>query len=159
MRKPTITEQAHEYALTHNDVRQAYIDGYNAALASRAKKKDLDLSFVAPEFVPIIQKWLDYKKERKNAYTQRGAESMYKKLIDLSGGNPQTADAIVEQSVANNWQGLFELNNGNTTAIAPTGQHQYRPNRATFADNRDSVAQLAQLAGGVLRQSPGPFKP
>lgn len=157
MSKGTIIEQANAYARSHTDVRQAYIDGYNAGLASRAKKKDLDLSFVSPEFEPIIRKWLDYKKERKNPYTQRGAESMYKKLVNLSGGNPQVADAIVEQSIANNWQGLFELKNGNTTAIATTGQ--YRSNRATFADRRDSVEQLAGLAGAVLRQSSGPYKP
>lgn len=156
MSKGTIIEQADTYARSHTDVRQAYIDGYNAGLASRAKKKDLDLAFVTPEYEPIIRKWLDYKKERKNAYTQRGAESMYKKLISLSGGNPQLADAIVEQSIANNWQGLFELKNGNTTAIAITGQ--YSQNRAAFASRRDGVEQLAGLAGAVLRQSPGAYK-
>lgn len=157
MCKGAITEQANAYARSHTDIRQAYIDGYNAGLASRAKKKELDLSFVSPVYEPIIQKWLEYKKERKSAYTQRGAEGMYKKLVGMSGGNPNIADAIVEQSIANNWQGLFELKNGYTTAITPN--RQYRSSGAIVADRRNSVEELAAIAGGVLRQSSGSFNP
>ena len=79
----------------------------------------LDLSAVRPEFAPVVLKWLTYKKERGQAYKQMGFNSFYKKLIDLSNGDPHTAMLIVEQSMANNYQGIFELkggNNGNTTS-------------------------------------------
>ena len=34
---------------------------------------------------------------------------MYNSLVKLSNNNPETAKKIVEQSMSNNWQGLFEL--------------------------------------------------
>lgn len=79
----------------------------------------LDLSAVRPDFAPVVLKWLTYKKERGQAYKQMGFNSFYKKLIDLSNGDPFLADTIVEQSMSNNYQGIFELkggNNGNTTS-------------------------------------------
>jgi hypothetical protein len=82
-------------------------------------KTELDFSEVQPEFGNIVLKWLTYKKERKQTYKQMGFNSFYKKLIKLSGGDPNIADMIVEQSMANNYQGIFELkggNNGNSTS-------------------------------------------
>ena len=76
-------------------------------------KTELDLSIVEPEFGNVVLKWLTYKKERKQTYKQMGFNSFYKKLIKLSGGDPNIADMIVEQSMANNYQGIFELKGGN----------------------------------------------
>lgn len=150
----SIVECADAYAQSHTDVRQAYIDGYNLGLQSRtrAKKKELDLSFVAIHFIGVMTKWLEYKKERHNPYTQRGAESVYKKLFKMSGGDPILADEIVEQSISNNWQGLFELKNGTTTAISATQQSRSF-NAQSVAGRREGVEGLARLAGAVLRGS------
>lgn len=153
----SIVERADAYAQSHSDVRQAYIDGYNLGFQSRParQKKELDLSFVSSPFIEVVTKWFDYKKERKSPYTQRGAESLYKKLFSMSGGDPALADEIVEQSIANNWQGLFELKNGTSTSITAAQRRPYIPR--SVSDRRESVAKLANLAGTVLRQSPGPF--
>lgn len=85
---------------------------------TRAK---IDLSYVSSEYQEAFTKWLEYKKARKESY--KSAESVkecYNKLLSLSGNNPAVADAIVRQSMANNWAGLFELkqksNNGNNTS-------------------------------------------
>jgi hypothetical protein len=102
----TLQETAAEYAQDHNDVKQAYIDGYNAA---KKKKKALDLGFVQGEFLQLMTLWIDYKNERKSSYTQKGVEMAYKRLLKLSNGDVQTATAIVEKSIANNYQGLFPL--------------------------------------------------
>jgi hypothetical protein len=82
-------------------------------------KTELDFSIVKPEFGNVVLKWLTYKKERKQTYKQMGFNSFYKKLIKLSKGDPNIADMIIEQSMANNYQGIFELkggNNGNSTS-------------------------------------------
>lgn len=82
-------------------------------------KTELNFSIVQPEFGNVVLKWLTYKKERKQTYKQMGFNSFYNKLIKLSGGDPNIADMIVEQSMANNYQGIFELkggNNGNSTS-------------------------------------------
>ncbi len=77
------------------------------------KRKDLDLSFVEPSFQPIMADWLAYKSERGQTYRQTGAEGCYSRLKALSGGDPDAARKIVEQSVANNYAGLFPLKTSN----------------------------------------------
>lgn len=58
----------------------------------------------------VVARWLDYNRSIGNTYkTAQGVMAMIKKLNDLSGGNVEVAGAIVEQSIANNWKGLFEL--------------------------------------------------
>lgn len=74
------------------------------------KKKDLDLSFALPSFVPIMQAWLDYKRNKKQSYKdEKSIRLCYQNLQKLSKNNPTIAQLIVEQSIANNWAGLFEL--------------------------------------------------
>lgn len=76
----------------------------------------------------LMRIWLEYKKARKEAYSsEMGAKACLTKLINLSGNNPQTAQAIIENSMANNWAGLFPLagqsSRGHPPAAAPaTGQ-------------------------------------
>jgi hypothetical protein len=53
--------------------------------------------------------WLEYKAEKKSKY--RGPKSiqiMINQLWKKSNGNPERAMDIVENSIANNYQGLFE---------------------------------------------------
>lgn len=58
----------------------------------------------------VVERWLGYKRSIGNSYkTAQGVKAMIDKLNDLSGGNVEIAGAIVEQSIANNWKGLFEL--------------------------------------------------
>jgi hypothetical protein len=59
---------------------------------------------------PQMDKWLDYKKSRGERYkTEQSLMVCAKKLHELSGGNALIADAIVEQSIASNYAGLFPL--------------------------------------------------
>jgi hypothetical protein len=92
------------------------------------QKLGLDLSFIAASFRPAIDIWLEYKKERKQSYKQKGLEALYHKLVNLSNGDPHTAMLIVEQSMANNYQGLFELKGGNNgnPASRPTDAQMLR---------------------------------
>lgn len=73
------------------------------------KKKGFDFSGYGI-LSELMQKWVDYKKSIKNSYkSQSSLDIVAKKLNELSGGDIQKAEAIVEQSIANQWQGLFEL--------------------------------------------------
>ena len=74
------------------------------------KNKEIDLSFLQKDFIPIVEKWLIYKKEKKQEYKgQTSINTFCKKLIEYSNGEPIIAEAIIEQSIANNWAGIFEL--------------------------------------------------
>lgn len=58
----------------------------------------------------LVNKWLQYKTERRETY--KSDESIRKfetRLKNLSKGNIETAVKIIDQSIANNWAGIFEL--------------------------------------------------
>lgn len=87
------------------------------------KKKNFDLSFVSSEYMEAFQEWLDYKKARKETYqTQMGVKKCYSHLLKLCKGNPAVAKQIVDQSIANNWAGLFELKTPGKVSAHPTGE-------------------------------------
>lgn len=56
-----------------------------------------------------FQKWLAYKKERKQKYTPIGEKQCLEKLNKLSNWNDEIAVRIVDQSIERGWSGLFEL--------------------------------------------------
>lgn len=68
----------------------------------------------------VLEEWIAYKKERGQTYKSRGLSMCRKKLMELSNGSPTLAQEIVEQSMANNWAGLFPLRN-QTRQNTPTG--------------------------------------
>jgi hypothetical protein len=74
------------------------------------KDKDKDKEYINPLFLESFEKWMKYKSERKEKYKSESSEkSFYNLLIKLSNNNPIIAAQIVEQSIANNWAGIFEL--------------------------------------------------
>lgn len=85
-----------------------------AALKNQLSNKLPDISFVSDDFKDVFSSWLEYKREKKESYkSNKALEACYKKLLELSNNNPDTARLIVEQSMASNWSGIFELRNGN----------------------------------------------
>lgn len=80
---------------------------------NKPKKSGIDMSIVAPNMVEPVETWLAYKKEKGKMYKPIGFKNFYKKLCELSGNNPQTAMAIIEESMANNYDGIFPLRNNN----------------------------------------------
>ena len=80
---------------------------------NKPKKAQLDMSIVAPNMVEPVNTWLAYKKEKAQSYKPTGFKTFYKKLCELSGNNPQVAMAIIEQSMQNNYAGIFPLKNNN----------------------------------------------
>lgn len=74
------------------------------------KDNNKDKEYIKPEFKETFYRWLSYKKDKKQSYKNEDSIKMaYEKLIKLSGSNPETAKLIIEQSLANNWDGLFAL--------------------------------------------------
>jgi hypothetical protein len=58
----------------------------------------------------VIQVWLKYKKDRNENYKSMvSVEAFEKKLNKFSGGDLEIAKQVIEQSMANNWAGIFEL--------------------------------------------------
>jgi hypothetical protein len=74
------------------------------------KDKDKDKEYINPLFLESFEKWMKYKSERKEKYKSQSSEkSFYNSLIKLSDNNPSIAEQIIEQSISNNWAGIFPL--------------------------------------------------
>lgn len=96
---------------------------WNKETASKkdAKKTTYDYSFVEPSLQTPFEEWIKYKKSKRQMYKRQcDVELCYKKLKEYSGGDSAKAMLIVEQSMTNNWDGLFELRGSpktHTTAL------------------------------------------
>lgn len=66
-----------------------------------------------------ITRWLAYKKERGQTYKPTGLKAFITSLGNLSGGNGEVALKMVEQSMANNYSGVFPLNNNRVETNTP----------------------------------------
>ena len=75
------------------------------------KKEEKEVDFKGLN--EAVQTWLEYKKEeKKQKYkTVDSTQAMIDKLYRLSEGDLETAKKIVEESMANNYSGLFPLRN------------------------------------------------
>lgn len=80
------------------------------------KKEELDLSIVDEQYLPIVNDWLQYKKERKEGYKPTGFKTFYNHLIKLSNNNPVLARKIVDKSMSSNYAGIFELKESDVKA-------------------------------------------
>ena len=72
--------------------------------------KEIKRGYIKEDFLEIFNRWLQYKKDKKQTYKNEDSiEMAYKKLYKFADGNPKIATEIIEQSLANNWAGLFQL--------------------------------------------------
>ena len=74
-------------------------------------------------FMPIVEAWLTYKRERRESYKSTvGIDRFYARLRQLSKGDPAAAERIVNTAMANNWAGIF----AEKTPIASTPKARSR---------------------------------
>lgn len=65
---------------------------------------------VEKDFREIVVEWLAYKRDRKESYkSSRSMQAFLAKLKSLSQNDAFVARQIIEQSMANNWAGIFPL--------------------------------------------------
>lgn len=66
--------------------------------------------FESEAFIDAWLLWLEHRKEIKKPIKGKiSQQAALKKLGKLANGNEETAIAIIEQSLENNWRGLFQL--------------------------------------------------
>jgi len=86
-----------------------------------SNNKELVFPFDSNEFLETWKLWKDYRKEIKKPIKGIISEqSQLQKLSKISNGDQQTAIEIINQSISNNWQGLFEIKKqkSNSTDVA-----------------------------------------
>lgn len=74
--------------------------------------------WVAQDYVHPFLDWVEYKKAKRQTYkTEQSLRACYNKLVKLSNGSADIACRIVEEAMANNWNGFYalkETSNGTT---------------------------------------------
>ena len=126
----------------------------------KKKQETKKYSFVvAPEYEAAFTAWLEYKHQRKQTYkSDASLKVCYNKLVKLSGNNPDIAMAIVEQSMANNWAGLFPLKpDYNATATNHNGSDPRRQERANLVAGY--AAAISRLTAEDDARASGVRKP
>ena len=120
-----------------------------ANLKAKKKKELPDIDFVGNDFKEVFTTWLEYKRERRENYkSEKSLKLAYSKLLQLSGNDPQKAASIVEQSMANNWAGLFDLKSGNN---GNRNNQNERDCRQRKFDSAVAVATRVQEAAAKRR--------
>lgn len=56
-----------------------------------------------------IQEFVNYRKAKKKPILKESMEAFLKKLTKLGNGNEAAMIEILDNSIANGWQGIFEL--------------------------------------------------
>jgi hypothetical protein len=87
-------------------------------------------------FEKVIEKWLNYKQKRRETYkNEQQIQIMINRLIKISNNSPDIANEIIEQSIANNYAGFFELK-GNKNANKRNNKATvgYEPQAAHYDD-------------------------
>lgn len=78
-----------------------------------------------PTFQNTWNEWLQYRKERKlPKYTDTGLKRTITHLLNISANDEQTAILIVEQSISQNYQGLFPLKNNYNAKQKTDGRNE-----------------------------------
>ena len=134
------------------------------AVKEEEKEKDCAEKEKEKEWDEVLQPWLEYKKDRKQAYKgERALKALRTKLKNLSGGNVEIARLIIEQSMANNWAGLFKLHDQGVMGTAPRKMNAndeafdeiYREIFKTgFVWQEDTTAEIQKLADAIASKAP-----
>ena len=100
----------------------------------------LDFSFLlsySSIWTQIMQEWVTYKEATKSPVKlQISLQKSFTNLLKISDNDPEVAQAIVDQSIASSYQGLFPLKQ-NANNQYPTGNTQYpASNNANNANKR-----------------------
>lgn len=107
------------------------------------KKESNDiLESLNPEMKPIIEKWLQYKKERKEVYKPTGLKGCIDKLIKISNNDSFIAEQIVDESISNNWSGLFPLKKNNAPKKESVWEHNMKIMQEMEEENRNVEQNL-----------------
>lgn len=113
-----IRQKSAELFSTDREKQRTFLMGAAFALGYDLKDFDItkDQQIIAYPCQEALDEWLAYKKEKRQSYKPRGLESLKKRLLQMSNGNPEYAKVIVNYSMANNYSGLFAPKNNSVNS-------------------------------------------
>lgn len=101
-------------------------------------------------FQKKVAEFFNYRKEIKKPIREASKDAFLKSLTKLSGGDEIAAIAILDQSIANGWQGIFALKQNYGQTITKNGNGHNNGNIA-------GSSTLLERSREVLRQTGNHF--
>lgn len=88
-------------------------------MKEKSEKEKFNIEKFGDGWAELVGEWLAYKVSRRQSYkSQASVDILFKKLQNLSNGDLAKARMIMEQSIGNNWAGLFPLKDGQAPAAS-----------------------------------------
>ena len=111
--KALIKHTSRQCESTHKSTDQSNDSIIKQETNKQINNKTINTEFILePDFRNLIDYWIDYRiKIKKPIKTQIGIEAFFNSLKNKSEGNLEIAKQIIQQSIANEWQGIFPLKN------------------------------------------------
>jgi hypothetical protein len=111
-------------------------------------KEESPLVFISNDWQHLWEGWVEHKRNQfKDKYKTKQSEQIaINQLVDLAGGELETAQEIVKASVSNLWKGLFKLKT-NTNVTTQSGNQS-----GTFDKYRDRLEQSRKFAEELDKQ-------
>jgi len=92
-----------------------------------------------------LDEFYNFRIKLKKPVLEASKESLKNKLIEMSGGDEQIITKILDQSIANGWQGVFELKN-NSNIKNQTNGNQQQP-ESKYDHNVNAMQNIAKNLG------------
>jgi len=107
------------------------------------KKEKEEIVFISPDWEDAWKGWMEYKKvEHGNKFkSSKTEQTAINNLVDLAGGDLETAKKIINQSISNNYKGLFKLKE-TKNASTKSNADIYSERRAELHKYAEQIDQL-----------------
>jgi len=89
-------------------------------------KKEDESEILKTPLEKKFDEFLEYRKQIKKPVVEKSLQPLKNKLWELSNKNTETAIEILDQTITNGWQGIFELKNNNNGKQATNPNQQIR---------------------------------
>ena len=132
-------EQINNILNYFNNFKKNEIEKEILKLINQEEKETIE---IPNEFRSVWNKWKEYRKasKMKNYAAQKYEQIAVNKLIEMSNNNPVLAEEIINQSIVNNYQGLFTLKN-NSHGNTKTPTNQFNSNQSQTRTGRQILAE------------------
>ncbi len=107
--------------------------------------QNFDFSFCTSGYEDLLKTWLSYKKSKNQTYkSEDSIKIFYKKLIEYSGSDLDKAKIIIENSMCNNWAGIFPMKE--TTNISKQENSRSYNRKSQLFKEAQEISNINKLA-------------
>jgi hypothetical protein len=114
--------------------------------------EEQEMTFISDDWEDIWKGWMEYKKvEHGNKFKSAKTEqTAINNLVELSSGDLETAKKVINQSISNNYKGLFKLKETKNGTSTKSNFDIYNEKRNEIHDYFSEIDRLRATRPGTL---------